>query len=266
MHNNSLRTRVSAAGSDDLRMFGSQRSKLISLMLRTCRRQPANAFGCAVMFALIATVVGNALFAQEGPHPAPMLRAVGIPNIGGKVNEPTGSVLAVPRPRPTEVPAPAKEQAMGTRTRAQLMNDLQRELARRGFYEGPVDGIYGPKMDAAIRDFEQSAGLRSAGEPGEALLQSVTASPVKGPAKSLPVQAVRRTEVAPAVPSSPRVIAVQRALSEFGYGQIKLTGIYDEATKAAVEKFERERKLPVSGQITDRLMRELAAVTGRPLE
>jgi peptidoglycan hydrolase-like protein with peptidoglycan-binding domain len=97
------------------------------------------------------------------------------------------------------------------------------------------------------------------------LLQSIMASPAKMErAKSAP-QALRRTET-PTVSSSRRVVAVQRALTEYGYGQIKLTGIFDEATKAAVEKFERGRKLPVSGQISDRLMRELAAITGRPLE
>ena len=60
--------------------------------------------------------------------------------------------------------------------------------------------------------------------------------------------------------------AIQRALSEFGYGQIKPTGQFDPETKAAIEKFERDRKLPVTGQISPRLLRELAALTGRPLE
>ena len=66
--------------------------------------------------------------------------------------------------------------------------------------------------------------------------------------------------------SSRRVVAVQRALSDFGYGPVKATWLFGPDTKAAIEKFERDRKLPVTGQISDRLLRELAAVTGRPLE
>ena len=62
------------------------------------------------------------------------------------------------------------------------------------------------------------------------------------------------------------MIAVQRALADYGYGQIKPTGIVDAETQAAIEKFERERKLPVTGQVSDRVARELAAMTGRPLE
>ena len=62
------------------------------------------------------------------------------------------------------------------------------------------------------------------------------------------------------------MLAVQRALADFGYGQIKPTGVYDPDTQAAIEKFERDRRLPVTGQISDQLVRELAAMTGRPLE
>jgi peptidoglycan hydrolase-like protein with peptidoglycan-binding domain len=76
----------------------------------------------------------------------------------------------------------------------------------------------------------------------------------------------RSDPIAELIMPTKRVLAVQRALADFGYGQIKPTGVYDPATQAAVEKFERDRRLPITGQITDDMVRELAAVTGRPLE
>jgi hypothetical protein len=66
--------------------------------------------------------------------------------------------------------------------------------------------------------------------------------------------------------SPSRVLAVQRALSEFGYGQVKVSGTLDQATSAAIEKFEGEHKLPVTGRISNRLLSELAAMTGHPLQ
>jgi peptidoglycan hydrolase-like protein with peptidoglycan-binding domain len=76
-----------------------------------------------------------------------------------------------------------------------------------------------------------------------------------------------RTDVAVERPApSKRIIAMQRALAEYGYGQIRPTGIMDADTHAAIERFERERKLPITGQASDRIARELAATTGRPLE
>ena len=59
---------------------------------------------------------------------------------------------------------------------------------------------------------------------------------------------------------------MQRTLNDFGYGPVKITGHADKETRAAVMKFERERRLPVTGEISPRVVRELAARTGRPLE
>jgi len=65
---------------------------------------------------------------------------------------------------------------------------------------------------------------------------------------------------------SRRVAAVQRALTEYGYGQLKPTGTVGADTQAAISKFERDRKIPVTGQMSDRLVRELTAVIGHPID
>jgi Putative peptidoglycan binding domain len=66
--------------------------------------------------------------------------------------------------------------------------------------------------------------------------------------------------------ASKRIAAVQRALTEYGYGQLKPTGTIGSDTQAAISKFERDRKLPATGQISDRLVRELTAMIGHPIE
>jgi hypothetical protein len=65
---------------------------------------------------------------------------------------------------------------------------------------------------------------------------------------------------------SPRVAAVQKALNEFGYGPVKATGNHGSDTTAAIQKFERDRKMPVTGQISARLLKELSTLTGKPIE
>jgi hypothetical protein len=83
----------------------------------------------------------------------------------------------------------------------------------------------------------------------------------------MPVPSPRRNDpIADLIGPSPRILAVQRVLSNYGYGQIKPTGSLDDATSQAIEKFEREHKLPVSGRVSDRLVNELAAMTGHPIE
>lgn len=72
--------------------------------------------------------------------------------------------------------------------------------------------------------------------------------------------------IAQLIGMSSRVMAVQRALSAYGYGQIRPSGIVDEPTSAAIERFERARGLPVTGKLSDRLVSDLAAMIGHPLD
>ena len=66
--------------------------------------------------------------------------------------------------------------------------------------------------------------------------------------------------------STARVTAVQRILSQYGYGQIKPSGVIDGSTSVAIEKFERDHQMPVTGRLSDRLLTELAAMIGHPLD
>ncbi len=81
-----------------------------------------------------------------------------------------------------------------------------------------------------------------------------------------PVAMRRDDPIADLIEPSPRIAAVQRALSDYGYGQMQPSGILDGPTMAAIEKFERERRLPVTGEVSERLMRELAVLVGHPLQ
>ncbi len=80
------------------------------------------------------------------------------------------------------------------------------------------------------------------------------------------VPAAKNDPVGDLIVSTRRVAAVQRALTEYGYGQLKPTGVIGTDTQAAIQKFERDRKMPVTGQLSDRLIRDLTVLTGRPIE
>jgi peptidoglycan hydrolase-like protein with peptidoglycan-binding domain len=219
----------------------------------------------AILMATVATftIFVNALFLQKGPHPAPIF---------------------APRPMLQREEAALPPRILGVHpnaaietsalARTQMIASIQRELTRKGFYDGPADGIWGSKTDIAVRDFAQAAGVKINPEASDSLLRAITTSNAKAAAATGAANGAANGAADPAaadpiaklIAPSKRVTAIQRALTDFGYGQIKPTGQFDPETKTAIEKFERDRKLPVTGQISDRLVRDLAAMTGRPLE
>src|ERR1051326_3042119 len=143
-----------------------------SLLLRALASRPRDAIGICLAIAGVAAVSINALYLQPGPHPAPIFA------IKSRTN--AAAAVRVPRPRPGDL---AKAES-GARPQSAIIADIQRELERRGFYEGPIDGFHGPRTDAAIRDFEQTIGLQPAVEPGKELLQIILRSPARRPAAS----------------------------------------------------------------------------------
>jgi hypothetical protein len=128
----------------------------------------------------------------------------------------------------------------------------------------PSPFVANPAPPQAAENPANLAG-KPAGKLAEALARSAASLRT-----SQPVLAQRNDPIADLIGSSigtpARVIAVQRVLAAFGYGQIKPSGFVDEPTSKAIEKFETEHKLPVTGRLSDRVLRELAAMTGRPIE
>lgn len=219
-------------------------------------RHPREFVGVLMAAVAIFAIFINALFLQRGPHPAPIFAT----------RPPVMQITPVALPRPRAV-VPAIAPAAVARSQAQIIGDIQRELARKGFYDGASDGIWGAKTDAAARDFVQTAGLKINADASEGLLHAIVTSNAKAQRDrtAAPVP-VRNDPIAELIAPTKQVLAIQRALADFGYGQINPTGVYDPGTKEAIERFERDRRLPVTGQISDQLVRELAAMTGRPLE
>ena len=64
---------------------------------------------------------------------------------------------------------PADERSLASGER----QELQQHLARRGFYNGEIDGKIGPKSRNAIRAFQSRAGMVPDGFAGSSLLMAL---------------------------------------------------------------------------------------------
>ncbi len=86
------------------------------------------------------------------------------------------------------------------------------------------------------------------------------------PAKPAPATSAHRDPLGDLINSNRRIAAVQRALTEYGYGQLKADGAIGPETQAAIRKFETDRKRAPTGAMSDWLVQQVVILTGRPID
>src|SRR4051794_30881285 len=209
------------------RAVAIEASEQRNLAIRILLRSPKDLIAGALAFAAVVAILANAMFMQAGHHPSPMFGTTP----SAPARPPSAAANPLPRPRPVEAtlkPADAK------------LAELRPAEVR------PAD----VKPAAAVSVIAKT---------------NVAPASVTRPPAPIPVSS-RSDPVGDLIIASRRVAAVQRALTDYGYGQLKPTGTVGSDTLAAIQKFERDRKLPITGQMSDRLVRELSAATGRAID
>lgn len=123
---------------------------------------------------------------------------------------------------------------------------------------------------AQAADPTQAAGSRGvrATTPGNIVPQPTPRDPIADVLKAgtNPAPAASSTPVPDAGRIEPNraVINAQRALNKLNYGPMKPDGLLGPGTKQAIERFERDHRLPVTGELAPRTLRELASASGIP--
>jgi hypothetical protein len=205
---------------------------------RLIARKPASSIGVGVAAILTVAVAVNLLLMQDQRHAAPLFQM----KLKAADMMPP-EVAPLPAPRPVELAAPvaappAAAPAAPVRTavsqpaRAEPLDPIAREIAR-----GDTTAKIEKSKPVEARRPDPIAGL----------LRNSGAAPAPTP------QA--------AAPSPSAVMAAQRALLKLGF-VVKPDGVIRDSTKQAVARFERDNHMPVHGELTPKLMRELARVSG----
>jgi hypothetical protein len=219
------------------------------LAMRLLLHSPKDLVAGGFAAAAICAIVTNALFLQAGRHPSPMFggSVVTLPAPAPALASP------LPRPRPVEAVAKPAEPAPPEPKPVEVRGADTRNSDTRSVDARNVDAMTNLVVKST------SAPASSAAKPAGAA--TVAPSSVMRPPASIP----SRSETTQST-GARRVAAMQRALTQYGYGQLKPTGTIGSDTQAAISKFERDRKLPVTGQMSDRVVKELTAMIGHPID
>jgi hypothetical protein len=207
------------------------------LVLRMLLHSPKDTVAGVLAFAAIVAIVANALFLQAGPHPSPMF----------------GSIVTIPAPSQTPVsPLPRPRPPEATRSEA-----------------APLEPRAPEPRAVEMKAAEPKAADSKSTDPLTNLVKATSTAPIATssiPRPPAPIPVSSRGESTLSPGGSRRVAAVQRALTEYGYGQLKPTGTIGSDTQAAIVRFERERRIPATGQMSERLVHELSVMIGHSID
>ncbi|MGU3664226.1 peptidoglycan-binding protein [Methylobacterium sp. A49B] len=193
----------------------------------TCRTSPGLVLGSLVGLGAAGFICVNALGYQAGRHPAPIL-----PKLAQKVP--------------------------GARDAAPPVREPVRDVTRESSKETPRETARPePERTAAAKPVPRDA-------IGDLIRSEETTASVTPKASQARAAKPAAKEVAPAKAETngDAVLRAQKALAKLGYA-IKPDGAMGPGTRAAIEKFERSAKMPVTGEATGRTLRALAAKAGQ---
>ncbi|WP_445501856.1 peptidoglycan-binding domain-containing protein [Microvirga sp. G4-2] len=214
--------------------------------------------GCA------GAIAWNALLLQNVRHPAPLFTH----------RDPTVAVAPAPLPAPGQPLPPARPG--DERPEAQDMAVYEEPAGRA---PAPVEAAPAPAPRAASRsaisDLIRNNGVPSAApQPQPARTQQAAVqAPVPASAHASTVRdpIAEMIRLGGPVPTPPAnvgrpdggdiVLSGQRALVRLGYG-VKVDGGMGPGTRQAIQRFEQDRRLPVTGTFSPRTVRELSALSG----
>ena len=193
-------------------------------------RRPGRTIAAATLSALVTGIILNAVMFQKGPHPAPLFGGPRLVATLAKPAVPVESLPAAPAPAPRPVSLPQASPSNAAPANAPVV--------------------------ATARAPEPQATPRGAAREVE---------PASPPTRKDPIAALIRGEgVADAVAPPARVAAVQKALVKAGF-VLRTDGVMGATTRQALEHFEQDRNLPVTGDLSPRTLRELASQSGVPI-
>jgi hypothetical protein len=207
--------------------------------------RPRDTLAGVVAAGVAIAIIVNGAWLQHGRHPAPIFAIKPLPVAASR--DTVGSLQRQPAAENDAArhgPAPASAAARPT---AAVELPRPRPAAAPARKDAIADLLGGHVVQSQP---QVQAPARPAAPPAAAA--PVPPAPIPGPSRAL------------AQPSR-QVLAVQRALSDFGYGQLKPTGLMDEQTRSAIKQFQSARNLPPTGELNDQVRRELASMVGHEL-
>ncbi|HEX7969464.1 MAG TPA: peptidoglycan-binding domain-containing protein [Stellaceae bacterium] len=130
---------------------------------------------------------------------------------------------------------------------AQAVHDVQARLKALGYYRGPADGAWGPSTRAAVERLQRDRHIAVTGQLNQATVTAMGLDPNRLMARGYEPRPAAPNERAAVTVGPQTTQAVQARLRRAGYYRGPVDGVWGPNTRVALERFQRDRRLPVTG-------------------
>lgn len=125
---------------------------------------------------------------------------------------------------------------------------IQHLLREQGYYEGQIDGAWGPETARAANRFREAKGLEASAGLDIALLRALNQQ--RSDVPKVASAATSRTTGVPLQAGPVALRALQRELGEHGHEAGAIDGVWGENTRQALRGFQQEHELETTGTLT----------------
>ena len=133
---------------------------------------------------------------------------------------------------PDGIVGPKTLAALNVQTDSQV-HQIQNKLKNWGFYQGNIDGIYGPKTKAAVIEFQKKHNLKADGIVGTNTLNAL------------------------GIAGTSQMYQIQTKLADMGLYNGNIDGIYGSRTRASIIEFQKREGLSADGIIGPKTLAKL---------
>lgn len=223
-------------------------------------RHPGRTAAALLILVAAAVIVGNAAFFQAGDHPSPFFATEGAEEPLAVAALPVAADPAAVELQPAarepvdeigrlvQIAAVATPQIEATAASVTVV-EIQQRLAAQGYDPGVVDGLFGTRTQRAIEAYQADWGLAVTGEISDELLSQLRAMAAEAASPAI----VFPTEEA-------RLLTIQTALNQSGYGPVTPNGRMSAETIAAIRDFQLEYGLAPTGEVDQQLIDRMVAI------
>ncbi|WP_083843651.1 L,D-transpeptidase family protein [Microlunatus phosphovorus] len=226
--------------------------------------------------AIVATSCGQVPANEVVPPPdsqTPVTSApvpsVSAPSTEPPTQEPTTAAPAPTATKPPTKPKPAKPVVPAMLEKGDKgikVRELQHRLRQLDWFSGSITGNYGTATVKGVKGFQEKRKLDDTGAVDKKTWNKLVSMTRKPSDAEMHNRLVPGPAIMKQGSSGDRVRDLQARLKQIGWFSGNVTGSYGSVTVSSVKGFQAKREIPVTGEVDQRTLDRLRAMTRTPTD